>query len=96
MSTYDFEPDPGDYGPEPDRIANQTRYTDLKSDGGFDPRGRPIPMPQGIAQNTAYSLCSRYHHGVGVYEFDTHTLLDLVRAVERHHKLIPQQNYVKL
>ena len=25
MSTYDFEPDPGDYGPEPPHIANSQR-----------------------------------------------------------------------
>jgi hypothetical protein len=25
MSTYDFEPDPSDYGPEPAHIANQTK-----------------------------------------------------------------------
>ena len=83
MSTYDFEPDPDDYRPEPDHIANPSRY-------------RVQPIPQGTAQDLAYRLCAKYQHGVGVYEFDAHTLLDLVRAVERHHKLIPQQNYVKL
>lgn len=81
MSTYDFCPDPDDFGPEPAHIANPSK---------------PRPITELQAKNLAYRLCARYQHGMGVYEFDSTTLLDLVRAVERHHKLIPQQNYVTL
>ena len=96
MSTYDFCPDPDDFGPERAHIANPSHYSDVKSDGGFDPRSKPQPITELQAKNLAYRLCARYQHGLGVYEFDTQTLIDLVRAVERHHKLIPQQNYVTL
>ena len=56
MSTYDFEPDPDDYGPEPAHIANGRAYRKMNAVAKSPGRCNPHPdAPHGFDRNASHS-----------------------------------------